>query len=424
MKKMQKKKGIGLILTVIIILIIAVLITVTIILIRNINSNQQGEQANSNNSVSSGTSNKPNKSFSLEDFNKNNENIDITNFVDTEYGFYFKYPIYIELSDYNIMKARREDKVMVRRQDYEKYMYNSINSALGEDGFRVIVLKETETPENMVEIIKSRYSYLLHNEMYKYGEVRQIKLISKFTSNNTQWGKYEIVFEKGNRELIYVTANKSITVVLSFEAIDKEENKYMSDELWNVVVVNKEAIADYIAKSFVFTNDLEYMLNLKEARVLYYNTLYERSRISLFDSKGTGLEIGGAVPGVASTGGAGYVKASNVNIENAWDTLLNNNLNTKEYEYKVIESEDAITLKDLDGNEYKVKYYEYERTSKDPKYSKYTSDYITYVFVTDKYYGYVGEVTNKYRYALDFDVKNLSFRDMNEGYWDVTKFIE
>lgn len=419
---MQKKKGVGLILTVIIILLIVGLITIAIILINSNKSAQQGGETNTNNSVNSETSNKPNNSFLLEEFNKNNENIGITNFVNTEHGFYFKYPIYIELSDYKISKTQRENKVMVRRQDYDKYMYLSINSALGEDGFRAIVLKETETLDNMLEVIKSRYSYLIHNEMYKYGEVSQIKLISKFTSNNIQWGKYEVVFEKGNEELIYVATNANITVVLSFCQI--EENKYMSDELWNTVVTNKENIADYIAKSFVFTSDLEYMLSLKEARVLYYNNLYDIRRVSLFDSKNTGLGISGVVPGGASTGGAGYVKTSNVNIENAWETLLNNNLNTKEYEYKVIETEDAITLKDLDDNEYKVKYYKYEQTSKDPKYSKYPSTNIAYVFVTDNYYGYIDAVTSKDRYALDFAVKNLSFRESSEGYWDVTKFME
>ena len=184
---MQKKKGVGLILTVIIILLIVGLITIAIILINSNKSAQQGGETNTNNSVNSETSNKPNNSFLLEEFNKNNENIGITNFVNTEHGFYFKYPIYKELSDYKISKTQRENKVMVRRQDYDKYMYLSINSALGEDGFRAIVLKETETLDNMLEVIKSRYSYLIHNEMYKYGEVSQIKLISKFTSNNIQW---------------------------------------------------------------------------------------------------------------------------------------------------------------------------------------------------------------------------------------------
>lgn len=416
------KRGKLIIISVIIFLIITVLITVGIILIiKNKQGNASNEQPeiSTNNNQSTDTQN--NGSFSLEQLDADNEGIFITNYVDTVNGFYFEYPVFVDMKTYERNYYNRETNVEVSRTDSSV----GLTSVLGsQSNLQLNIFEEQISIERAVAYFSE----------YTSDDIKQAKQITRFTNNNIEWEKYNVTFTDGDTYLLYMFTKGEKIFVLSFGALNGESVKKsnlsgMTDELWTNIVAGKEQIAEYIVKSFTFCNDLEYMLNLKEASVLYNNNTNEIEFVIVYDlNQGTSIDFNMWIPDIGTgLSGISYVKTDKINIENIMENLTTNDykaskFNTKDNTYTIKHEGETMTIKNSAEVEYKVKYYEIENVSKDAKYSKYTNTIYAYAFEIDGYVGVVTSNSKNNKYALDFAIKNISTRDITDGFWEIYKF--
>lgn len=369
-------------LLVLIVTILIVLVTIVVVILMNKNEQE---------SISNETK-KPSKSFSLEQLDANNQEIFMTNYVDIVNGFYFKYPLFVAMDSVSyIVDVHADHGINSELNDIESLI-----------PLNCIMYDEIIVQENFRSEIK----------LWK-GSNAEIKDISTIESNNMKWEKYKVENQQGESEEFYKYIKGEKTFVICFEAIsDDHKISKMPDEMWNEIKANKDVIADYIVKSVTFTDDVEYMLNLKEASVLACNNAGAYKEDILIYNLDTKEYVDKmfTIPRVGFIDGVVYIKTDEINIENAMDNFM-----TKDYigspfstnkKYTIKYESDTMTIKSHEGIDYKVKFYDIENSS------------FAYVFESEDY---IGIIKSSNKGVLDFAIKNISTTE-ELPIWNVKDF--
>lgn len=398
----QKKTKLGLIIGIVVAVIVVVIgIVFGIKLLSNNGSNNS---TSSKNNVG-GTNN-----YSFDDITKDIENVYITNYVDFQLGYSFKYPINIDLSK---SRDRNYSAAVVRRKQGD-----NLYSVFGNDSIKTIRidLKEELVNKSQEEIL----DYFIKDYLNTTPE--KTNFIKEFTNNEIKWMKYQFFVGNKDDNYLYIAKYNDIKFAIVFNGVQDDEI---------LQTKNGDAIAENIIKSVKFSNK-EALLNLKEASVLMYNTVYEVENCLLYDELGNEmLDCAKIPPTIYTISGAGaiaYKKTPEININNAINKLITYSyphrlLDVENNTYTIKKEEDVITLNESNIGDFQIKFYQLEKYSK--KYNS-TEILIAYVFVTNEYYGIVSNLASSendvyQRSRLDYTMKNIVF---NDKLYNPSDFVE
>lgn len=373
-------------------------------------SNSSNNNNNSTGNNASESSNTSNKDYSFDELKKDNENLHITNYVDFQLGYYFQYPINIDLSQ------------TYRSRDYSAAVYrdetdDSLNSAFGDKSIKIIRIDlikdfDNKSQEQILELLKFRY----------LGKPDEINYQKEFNNNNIKWLKYQFNIGETKDNYLYIAEYNDAKFAISFFEIE-------DDDISEVKNVN--AVYENIIKSVKFSEKKE-LLKLKEASVLMYNTIYDTDSCLVYDELGNEIIANAYIPptiyGISGSGAIAYKKTSDININNVINKLTTQNyphrvLDVENNTYTIKKEEEVITLNESNIGDFQIKFYLLEQYSKE--YNS-TDILMVYVFVTNEYYGIVSNLANNendiyQRSRLDYTTKNIVF---NKELYNPSDFIE
>ena len=390
--KPPKKINLGLIIG-IIVGVVAVGIVGAVLLLGN---NNNGNNNSENNA--SGNNNSSNNNYTFDNLIKDNENIHITNYVDFQLGYSFQYPINLDLSE------------TYRSRDYSAAVYrdetnDSLNSAFGDKSIKIIRI---DLEKDFVDKSQDEILTLLK---YRFlGRPDKINYVKEFENNGIKWNKYQFDISDKKENYLYLGEYENTKIAISFFEIEDDDIPEVN---------NIDSIYENIIKSVKFSNK-ETLLNLKEASVLMYNTIYDVDSCLIYEELGNEVIANAYIPptiySISGSGAIAYKKTSDININNVINKLTTSNyphrlLDTENNTYTIKNEENVITLNEANVGEFQIKFYQLEVYNK--TYNS-TDNLIVYVFVTDDYYGIVsnlgGNDNNFYkRSTLDYAMKNIVF---------------
>jgi len=369
-----------------------------------------GNNNNSTGNNAGESSNTSNKDYSFDELKKDNENLHITNYVDFQLGYSFKYPINIDLSQ------------TYRSRDYSAAVYrdetdDSLNSAFGDKSIKVIRIDLIEdfankSQEEILELLKFRY----------LGKPDKINFQKEFSNNNIKWLKYQFNIGDKKDNYLYIAEYNNTKFAISFFEIQDDDIPEIK---------SRESIYENIIKSVKFS-DKKDLLKLKEASILMYNTIYETDSCLVYDESGNGVIANAYVPptiyGISGSGAIAYKKTSDININNVINKLTTQNyphrlLDVENNTYTIKKEEEVITLNETNIGDFQIKFYQLEQYNK--QYNS-TDILIVYVFTTNDYYGIVSNLAHKendvyQRSRLDYTIKNIVF---NKELYNPSDFVE